>query len=110
MLTEGITAFREALFIANQKTDPFDLPAGEFEGEQFYPCFIAIGRPTDDANEFIEISERDEITFERLRALFRLAQLEARPAHNDFAPMFDESGVGCCERKEFWLPVIDLTA
>ena len=67
----------------------FDLAFGKFECEQFHSRFIAIGRSADDANEFIEIRERNEITFERFGALFGLAQFEAGAPQYDFAPVID---------------------
>ena len=69
----------------------FDLFSGEFEGEQLHSRFVAIGRSANDANEFIEISQRDQISFESFGALLRFAQFIARPAQNHFAAMIDVS-------------------
>ena len=89
MFAESVTTIGQARFVANQDADLFDLPAGEFEGQQFDARFVAIGRTANDADEFIQIRQRDEITFERLRALLRFAQFEAGAAQDDFAPMLD---------------------
>ena len=81
--------------------------AREFEGEQFHSRFVAIGRSADDADEFIEIGQRDEITFERFGALLGFAQFEARSAQNDFAAMIDVSWICLLERQQFRPAVID---
>ena len=77
---------------------------GEFEREQFDARFVAIGRSANDANEFIEIRQRDEITFERFRALLGFAQFETRPAQNDFAAMIDVSLVRSLSESSFGRP------
>src|SRR6266480_2042381 len=74
LLAECIPPIGQARRIANQNPDLFHLTLCEFECEQFYPRFVTIGRPANDAEKFIEIRERNEITFKRLSALFRLAQ------------------------------------
>ena len=84
-----------------------DLSFGEFECEQFHARFVAIGRSANDADEFVEIRQRDQITFERFRALFRLAQFEARAAQHDFAAMLDVSRVCVLEREQLRSAVID---
>ena len=43
MFAEGVTAVRQARFVADQDADLLDLPLGEFEGEQFHSRFVAIG-------------------------------------------------------------------
>ena len=91
MFAEGVAAFGQARFVANENADLLDLSSREFESEQFDSRFVAIGRTADDANEFIEIRQRDEITFERFRALLGFAQFEARAAQNHFAAMLDVS-------------------
>ena len=91
MFAESVTTIGQARFVANENADFLDLFPGELEGEQFHARFLAIGRSADDADEFIEIRQRDEITFERLGALFGFAQFEARPAQDDFAAMLDVS-------------------
>ena len=73
MFAESVAAFREARFVSNQDADLLDLAASEFEGEQFDARFIAIRRAANNADEFVEIRERDEVTFERLGALFGFA-------------------------------------
>ena len=70
MFAEGVATFCEARFVSNQDADLFDLAASEFEGQQFDARFFAIRRAANNANEFIEVRERDEVTFERLGALF----------------------------------------
>ena len=79
----------------------------KFEREQFHSRFVAIGRSADDADEFIEVRERDEITFERFGALFGLAQLESRAAQDDFAAMLDVDCVSVLEREQLRPAVID---
>ena len=61
----------------------------KFESEQFDSRFVAIGRSANDADEFVEVRERDEVAFERLGAFLGFAQFEARAAQNDFAAMLD---------------------
>ena len=73
MFAERVTAFDQARFISNQDADLLDLPSCKFEGEQFHARFITVGRFANDANELIQIGKRDEITFERFRALLRFA-------------------------------------
>ena len=107
MFAESITAIREARFVANQDADLFDLPAGEFEGQQFDSRFFAIGRAANDANKFVQVRERDEVTFERLGALFGFAQFVAGAAEDDFAPVLDEGLVRFLKREQFRLAVID---
>ena len=76
----------------------------EFECEQFDPRFVAIRRSANDANEFVEVRQRDEITFQRLGALLGLAQFEARAAQNDFATMLDVSDVRSLRVSSFGRP------
>ncbi len=97
VFAESVTALDEARFVADQDADLLDLPPGELEGEQLDPRFFAIRRTADDADEFVEIRQRDEIAFERLRAVLGLAQLEARPAQHDLAAMLDVGGVRVLE-------------
>ena len=80
---------------------------GEFEGEQFDSRFLAVGRTANDANEFVEVGERDEITFEHFGALLGLAQFEARAAQDDFAAMLDVARDRFLERKQFRPAMID---
>ena len=68
-----------------------DLLPRELEREQFHPRFVAVRRTADDADELVEIRQRDEITFERFGALLGFAQFKARPAQDDFAAMLDVS-------------------
>ena len=89
MFAESVTAVGQPRFVANQDADLLDLFPGELEREQFDPRFFAIGRSANDADEFIEVRQRDEVTFERFRALLGFAQFEARPAQDHFAAMLD---------------------
>ena len=84
-----------------------DLAASEFEGEQFDARFIAIRRAANDADEFIEIRERDEVTFERLGAFLGFAQFEAGAAQDDFAAVLDVGLVRFLESEQFRPAVID---
>ena len=43
MFAESVTAVDQAGFVPDENADFLDLLAGEFEGEQFHPCFVAIG-------------------------------------------------------------------
>ena len=93
MFAEGVAAFGQARFVPNQDADLFDLFSGEFEGEQFNSRFLAIGRSANDADEFIEIRQGNQITFKRFGALLGFAQFKTRPAKDDFAAMIDVSGI-----------------
>src|SRR5207302_7931247 len=99
VLTEGVTPIRQARGIANQNADLLDLLFGELEREQYDSRLFAIGGSANDPNEFVQICERDEIPFEGLGPFLRLAQLEACPPQNNFAPMFDISRV-CFLKRE----------
>ena len=79
----------------------------EIERQQFDPRFVAIGRSANDADEFVEVCQRDEIAFESFRALLRLPQFKAGAAQDHFAAMFDVGGVRFLERKQFRPAVID---
>ena len=107
MFAESVTAFDEARFVADANPDLLDLFPAEFKREQFHACFFAVGRAANDADELIQIRERDEITFERFGAVFGFAQLVARPAQDDLAAMFDVSRVRFLERKQFRPAVVD---
>ena len=78
VLTKRIAAFYKARLITNPDADLLDLLSRKFEGEQFHACFIPVGRTANDSNKFVQVGQRDEITFERFRTLFRFAQFEAR--------------------------------
>src|SRR6266566_4655488 len=108
-LTEGRYAFSEhqARGIADENADLLDLLFGKLEREQLDSGLVAIGRSANDADEFVEVGERDEITFEGFGAFFGFAQFEAGPSQYHFAAMLDVSGVGFLERKQFWPAVID---
>src|SRR5262249_44582063 len=70
MFAERVTAFGKTRRIANQNSNLLNLPLREIEREQFHARFLAIGRSANDADELVEIRERDEITFKRFGALF----------------------------------------
>src|ERR671918_1060311 len=107
MFAERIAGFYQTGFAADKNPDFFDLLSSKFEGEQLDPRFVAICRFTYDANEFVEISESNEIAFEGLGPFLGRAQLKAGPAQDDFAAMLDVGSVGILQRKEFWPAVID---
>ena len=107
MFAERVTAFGQPRFVANEDADLLDLFPGEFEREQFDSRFVAVRRAANDADEFIEVRQRDEITFERFGALLRLAQFETRAAQNHFAAMLDVSGVRLLEGEQLRPAVID---
>ena len=107
MFAEGVAAFDQARFVADENADLLDLFSGEFESEQFDARFFAVGRTADDADELVEICQRDEITFERFGALLGFAQFEAGPAQDHFAAMIDVGLVRLLERKQFRPAVID---
>ena len=74
---------------------------------KFDARFVAVRRTADDADELVEVRQRDEITFERFGALLGLAQFVTGPAQNDFAPMIDVSLVRLLERKQLRPAMID---
>ena len=53
----------------------------------------SICRFVDYPDEFVEILQRNQITFQRFGALFSFAQFKARAAKNHFAAMLDISRV-----------------
>ena len=71
----------------------FDLAFRKIESEQFHTRFISVGRSANDANEFIEIGQRNEVTFECFRAFLGFAQFEARPTQHDIAAVLYVGGV-----------------
>src|SRR5437899_201018 len=107
MLAEGIAGICQAGLTANQYADLLDLTLGEFERQQFYPGFITSGGSTNDAEKFVKIRERNEVTLERFGALLRFTQLKASAAQHNIAPMLDIAGVRFLERKKFWPAMIN---
>src|SRR5438093_321986 len=107
VFAEGVAAFRQARGIADENADLLDLLFGKLEREELDSGLIAIGRSANDADEFVEVGERDEITFEGFGAFFGFAQFEAGPSQYHFAAMLDVSAVGFLERKQFRPAVID---
>src|SRR5438067_1219342 len=89
MFAEGVASFRQARFVANENANLFDLSFGKIESKKFNARFVAIGRSANDANELIQVCQRDQIALERFCAFFRLAQFETRASKNDFASVFD---------------------
>src|SRR6266481_5373074 len=92
--------------MTNQNPELFHLTFREFECEQFHSRFVTIGRAANDAQKFVEIRQRNEITFQRFCALFRLAQFETRAAQDDFAAMLDISGVCFLEWEQLGSAVV----
>ena len=88
-LAEGIAPAGQARFAADDHADLLDLLAGEIEGQQLDFGLLAVAGLADDADEFIQIGQRDEVAFQRFGALLGLAQLEAGAANDDFAAMLD---------------------
>src|SRR5438477_11574564 len=107
MFAEGIAAICQAGLLASEYADLLDLTLGEFEGQQFYSGLIATGGSANNPKQFVEISERSEITLERLCALLRFTQLKASAAQHNIAPMLDIAGVRFLERKQFGPSVIN---
>src|SRR5439155_20852188 len=60
-----------------------------------------------NANELIQVRQGNQITFQRFRPLFRLAQFKTGAAKNDFASVFDIRLVSNFEWQQFWPAVID---
>ena len=58
--------------------DLFDLALGKIEGQKFDSRFFAISRSANDANELVQVRQRDQIALERFRAFFRLPQFKTR--------------------------------
>ena len=58
----------------NQNAEAFCGGNGERISRQALACFIAVFRGTDDVNEVIEMTEREQIRFEVFRAVFGFAQ------------------------------------
>ena len=81
--------------------------AGEFEGEQLDARFVAVGGVADDADELVEVGQRDEIAFERLGALLGLPQFEARAAQDHFAAMLDVAVDELLESEQLRAAVVD---
>ncbi len=107
MLAKSVAAFHQSRRVADNDADLLDLPFRKFKGEQFDARLVAVGRSTNDPNEFVEIFERNQVTFERFGALFRLAQFETRAAQHHFASMLDVGGVRFFEREQFGSAMID---
>ena len=88
-LAERIAPAAQARFVANLQAEALHLRLRELEGEQFDFCFLAIVGTADEANEFIQIGERDQITFQDFSAFFGLSQFELCPSNHHLSPMFD---------------------
>src|SRR5258708_13736772 len=88
MFAEGVAAFGQSRFVADENTDLFDLSFGKIESKKFNTGLLPIGRSPNDANELIQVCQRDQIALHRFRAFLRLAQFETRASQHDFAPVF----------------------
>ena len=86
---ERIAAAGQPRFAADEHAELLHLGAGEIEGQQLDLGLLAVGGVADDADEFVQVGEGDEIAFQHFRALFRLAQFEFRAADHHFAPVLD---------------------
>src|SRR3979411_196789 len=73
VLAKRVTPIYQAGFVANKNADLLDLFSGKLVGEQLHARLIAIGRSANNANEVIEVGQRDEITFQRFGPFFRFA-------------------------------------
>ena len=59
------------------------------KASSFDPASSRLRGAADDADELVEVGERDEVAFEHFGAFLGLAQFEARAAQDDFAAMLD---------------------
>ena len=88
-----VTAVGQPRFVADENAELLDLRARQLESaSSLHLGLVAVARTADDADEFIEVRQRDEVAFERLGALLGLAQFKARAAQDDFAAMLDVAG------------------
>src|SRR5207247_4744884 len=99
LFAERITAFSQPRRTTNNDPDLLDLSFRELECEKFHSGLVAICRFANDADEFVEIPQRNQITFQRFSALFGFAQFKTRTAQDYFAAMLDVAGVCFLERK-----------
>ncbi len=104
---EGIAPAGQARLAADDDADLFDLLPGEIEGKQLDFGLFAVGGLADDADEFIEIGQGDEVAFQSFGALLGLAQVEAGAADDDFAPMVDVAIDQLLETEGLGASVID---
>ena len=107
LLGEEVFAVGQALLAADLDAEFFDLLAGELEREQFDLGFLARLRVADDADELIEVGERDEERLEFLGAGFGLAEQIPRAAQDHLAAVVDVARDGVLERKQLRLAVVD---
>src|SRR5437867_1409555 len=73
LLTENIAAIGEARFAANQNPQPFDLLPAKLKREQFDPRFLAVVGSANDADELVEIRQRNQIPLQRFSPLLGFA-------------------------------------
>ena len=68
-------------------------------GGKALTCFVAVFRRADDVDEVIEVAQREQVGFQILGTVFRLAEEIFRPAHDDFTAMLDVAidGIFQCE-------------
>ncbi len=106
-LGQRVTARVEPRFAADQNAPALDLFLRPLEREQFHARFLARFGFADDGDEFVEVRQRDEITFEQLGAFFGFLQFKARAAQNDFAAMLDVALDHFLERERLRLAVVN---
>src|SRR5688572_15039728 len=105
--TEKIAAVDQAGFAANQNAKAFDRRASEFIRHQLHLGFVAICRSANDADEIVEVREREQIALENFRSFLRLLQLIASAAQDYFAAMLDVALNHFLEIQDLWAAVID---
>ena len=86
---EGIAAVGQAIFIADENAKALDLDAGEIKSQQFDARLFAVGGLADDADEFVQVGQGDQVAVEGFGAFLGLAQFKAGAADDDFAPVLD---------------------
>ena len=64
---EGVAAAGQARLAADQDAELLDLRPGELEGEQLDLGLLAVRRTADDADELVEVGQRDQVAFEQSR-------------------------------------------
>src|SRR5213076_550470 len=99
LLAKGVTAFHQPRWIANHNAELIDLSFRELECEKFQSRLIAIGRFTNDANELVQVFQRNQVTFERFGALFGLAQFKPGAPQQHFPTVLDIASVRFSERE-----------
>src|SRR5262249_42205293 len=90
-----------------ENSETFDSLPRKLEREQFHASFFSRCGSTNNPDEFIQICERNKVTFESFSPFLGLLQFEASPAHHHFAPMLDVAIDQLFEIERFWPAVID---